>query len=166
MRIPHSVPPRSRVSWLPWICLTLTFLVGLGQAQAEEYVVYETDSSFEDVMDLVELAIQERGLYINNIMHMDEMLERTGKDLGMDEQLYTNAHSVEFCSAVLSRRMASENPARVVYCPFIVAVYTLPDDPTTYVAYRSIPESAIAGSEVMREVAEMLQGVAEGATSW
>lgn len=164
MDINHSVSRRK--PWLVLLFLTWTSLVGWSQAHAEEYAVYESDSSFEDVMDLVELAIQERGLYINNIMHMDEMLERTGKDLGMDEQLYTNAHSVEFCSAVLSRRMAMENPARVVYCPFIVAIYTLPDNPTTYVAYRSIPESAIAGSEVMREVAEMLKGVAEGATSW
>jgi uncharacterized protein (DUF302 family) len=134
---------------------------------ADEYVVYESDSSFEDVMDALKLAIEERGMYINNVMHMDEMLERTGKDLGMDEQIYKNAHSVEFCSAVLSRKMTAEDPNRIVNCPFIVSVYTLPDQPgTTHVVHRLISDAETARSAVMREVADMLKGVAEGASSW
>jgi hypothetical protein len=89
-------------------------------AQAEDYAVYESESSFEDVMDALKLAIEERGMYINNVMHMGEMLDRTGKDLGMDEQIYTHADSIEFCSAVLSRKMTAEDPTRIVNCPFIV----------------------------------------------
>ncbi|KAA6181627.1 DUF302 domain-containing protein [Thiohalocapsa marina] len=143
--------------------------LGLGSlpAWAGDYAVYESDSSFEDVMDALKLSIQERGMYINNIMHMDEMLERTGKDLGLGDAIYGSAQSVEFCSAVLSRRMTAENPARIVNCPFIVSVYTLPDQPdTTYVAYRTISDSETQGSQVMQEVAAMLEGVAEGAVSW
>jgi len=137
-------------------------------AQADDrYAVYQSDSGFEDVMDGLKLAIQERGMYINNVMHMDEMLERTGEDLGMDETIYTDAQSVEFCSAVLSRRMAAEDPVRIVNCPFIIAVYTLPQEPdTTYVAHRVIPAAETEQSEIMREVADMLQAVAEGAVSW
>lgn len=135
--------------------------------QAQEYAVYESESSFEDVMDALRLAIEERGMYINNVMHMGEMLDRTGKDLGMEQQIYVRAESIEFCSAVLSRRMTAENPARIVNCPFVAAVYTLPDQPgTTYVVHRSIPAAETAASAVMKEVADMLQGVAEGATSW
>lgn len=137
------------------------------QAPAQEYAVYESESGFEDVMDALKLAIQERGMYINNVMHMGEMLDRTGKDLGMDEQIYTHADSIEFCSAVLSRRMTAENPMRIVNCPFIVAVYTLPDQPdTTYVAHRVIPAAETENSTVMQEVADMLKAVAEGAASW
>jgi uncharacterized protein (DUF302 family) len=136
-------------------------------AQAEEYAVYESESSFEDVMDGLKLAIQERGMYINNIMHMGEMLERTGKDLGMEDPIYTKADSIEFCSAILSRKMTLENPARIVNCPFIIAVYTLPNQPdATYVAHRVIPASETDESTVMQEVADMLKAVAEGATSW
>ena len=136
-------------------------------AQAEEYAVYESESSFEDVMDALKLAIQERGMYINNVMHMGEMLERTGKDLGMEEQIYTHADSIEFCSAVLSRKMTAEDPSRIVNCPFIVAVYQTPDQPdTTYVVHRLIPASETGKSAVMQEVADMLKGVAEGAASW
>jgi uncharacterized protein (DUF302 family) len=136
-------------------------------AQAEDYAVYESESGFEDVMDALKLAIQERGMSINNVMHIGEMLERTGKDLGMDEQIYTHADSIEFCSAVLSRKMTAENPTRIVNCPFIVAVYTLPNQPdTTYLVHRLIPASETKSSAVMREVADMLEAVAEGAASW
>ena len=134
---------------------------------ADGYAVYESDSGFEDVIDGLKLAIQERGMYINNVMHMDEMLSRTGKDLGMDETLYTNAQSIEFCSAVLSRKMAAENPAHIVNCPFIIAVYTLPKVPdTTYVVHRRIPTTETESSTVMREIADMLEGVASSAVSW
>jgi uncharacterized protein (DUF302 family) len=131
------------------------------------YAVHESESEFETVMEAAKGAIAERGMYINNIMHMGEMLERTGKDLGMEEKIYERIESIEFCSAVLSRKMTSENPARAVNCPFILAVYTLPDqEGKTFVAYRKIPQGEIDASEVMAEVAEMLEGVAEGATSW
>jgi len=131
------------------------------------YAVYESDSGFETVMEGAKTAILERGMYINNIMHMGDMLDRTGKDLGMEEKIYERAESIEFCSAVLSRKMTSEDPSRIVNCPFILSVYTLPGEPDkTYVAHRLIPESEIEGSEIMAEVAEMLKGVAEGAASW
>ena len=136
-------------------------------APTEGYAIYESDSSFEDVLDGLKLAIQERGMYINNVMHMDEMLARTGKDLGMDETLYNHAQSIEFCSAVLSRKMAAENPARIVNCPFIIAVYTLPDAPgTTYVVHRRIPVAETEASQVMREIADMLEAVASSAANW
>lgn len=134
---------------------------------ADDYVVHQSEDSFTDVMDGLKLAIQERGMFINNVMHMDEMLARTGEDLGFETALFGQAHSVEFCSAVLSRKMAAEDPRRIVNCPFIIAVYTLPGEPgTTYVVHRRIPAAEREQSEAMRAVAEMLEAVAEGAVSW
>lgn len=136
-------------------------------AAADPYAVYESGSGFETVMEGAKMAIQERGMYINNIMHMGEMLERTGKDLGMGEAIYARAESIEFCSAVLSRRMTLENPARIVNCPFILSIYTLPGQPDkTFVAHRTVSAEEIAGSAIMAEVAEMLKGVAEAAVNW
>ncbi|MCF7985442.1 MAG: DUF302 domain-containing protein [Thiohalocapsa sp.] len=153
---------------LPAAAIALSlFAAPLPADEAGGYAVYQSESSFEDVMDALKLAIQERGMYINNVMHMDEMLDRTGKDLGMDEDIYTAADSIEFCSAVLSRKMTSEDPIRIVNCPFIISVYRLPDEPdTTYLAHRTFPAEEIEGSAVMKEVAEMLQGIAEAAASW
>lgn len=148
---------------LTLLCLALP----LGASAGGPYAVCESDSDFATVMEGAKMAIQERGMYINNLMHMGEMLERTGKDLGMAGQIYGDAESIEFCSAVLSRRMTMENPARIDNCPFIIAVYTLPHAPDkTYVAHKAIAPEEIAGSEVMAEVAEMLKGVADAAISW
>jgi uncharacterized protein (DUF302 family) len=149
------------------LVLGALLVAAVSTASAEEYAVYESDSGFSDVMDGLKLAIQQRGMFINNVMHMNEMLERTGEDLGLGGPLYEQAESIEFCSAVLSRKMISEDPRRIVNCPFIIAVYTLPGEPeTTYVAHRVIPSSETEQSEAMKEVAAMLQDVAEDAVSW
>jgi hypothetical protein len=98
---------------------------------------------------------------------MNEMLERTGEDLGLGGALFGEAESVEFCSAVLSRKMISEDPRSIVNCPFIIAVYTLPGQPdVTYVAHRRYASEEIEQSAAMAEVAEMLKSVAEEAISW
>lgn len=147
--------------------LSLLLLFAAAQATADDYAVYESDSSFSDVMDGLKLAIQQRGMFINNVMHMNEMLERTGADLDLGGPLFGEAESVEFCSAVLSRKMISEDPRRIVNCPFIIAVYTLPDQPNaTYVAHRKIPASETEQSTAMQEVATMLEEIAEDAVSW
>lgn len=149
--------------------LTLIALAALpiGTLGADAYAIYESESDFETVMEGAKMAIQERGMYINNVMHMDEMLERTGKDLGMDEKIYEKAQSIEFCSAVLSRKMTSEDPTRIVNCPFILSVYVLPGQPEkTYVAHRTVSDQEVQSSKIMAEVSEMLKGVADGAVSW
>ncbi len=145
--------------------ITLCALPGL--ALAAPYSVYESESDFDTVLDGAKNAIQERGLYINNIMHLGEMLERTGKDLGIGGPVYARAESIEFCSATLSRKMTEEDPHRLVNCPFILSIYNLPGQQgKTFIVHRNIPEEETASSPVMREVAEMLKGVAEGAASW
>jgi uncharacterized protein (DUF302 family) len=141
--------------------------VPLAGSAGSGYAVYESEAAFDDVLEGLKLAIEEQGMYINNVMHMSEMLERTGKDLGMDQKIYERAESVEFCSAVLSREMTSEDPARIVNCPFIISIYTLPDrDGTTFVVHREIPQDQIEGSAVMAKIAAMLKVVAGAAADW
>lgn len=136
-------------------------------AAAGGYAVYESEAAFDDVLQGLKLAIEERGMYINNIMHMGEMLERTGKDLGLGEPIYARAESIEFCSAVLSREMTSEDPARIVNCPFIISVYTLTGrEGTTFVAHREVPLDQVEGSAVMAKIAAMLKDVASAAAAW
>ncbi len=131
------------------------------------YVIYRSDSPFEDVLIGLETAIQERGMYINNVMDIGEMLKRTGKDLGMDESIFEQAKSVEFCSALLSRQMTLEDPARVVNCPFIISVYRpAGETDTTYVVHREVPAEERAASAAMAKVATMLKGLSEEAVSW
>lgn len=152
---------------MPRILSLLLFLTTLGLVQPAQcaggpYAVYRSSAQFLDVMRALQMAIEERGLYVNTIMHMGDMLARTGKDLGMDRPLFLQAETVQFCSALLSRRMTEENPARIVNCPYLISVYVLPTEPdVTYIAHRRLDQDD--PGPVMDEVEAMLEGLAKAA---
>ena len=149
------------------LLLLILIAVPTSATAADSYAVYESENDFETVIEGATMAIQERGMYINNLMHMDEMLERTGKDLGMNEKIYERASSIEVCSAVLARKMTSEDPRRIVNCPFILSIYVLPGEPDkTYVVHRKFSDGETESSPVMAEIADMLKAVAEEAIAW
>ena len=130
-------------------------------------VVYESGNDLGTVMEAAKLAIQERGMFINNVMHLSEMLDRTGKDMGFKQKIYEKAESIEFCSAVLSRKMLAEDPARIVNCPFVLSIYTLPGKRgKTYIVHRAVPPDEIAHSPAMADIAAMLDEVAQSAANW
>ncbi len=153
--------PRTR------LLLLSTLLTYFGNTWSDDpYAVYKSASPFADVMQALTMAIEEKGMYINNVMHMGEMLERTGKDLGMDQRIYAHAESIEFCSALLSRKMTSENPHRIVNCPFIISAYVLPGEAdVTYIVHRKVNMGDAEG--VMKEVASMLESLGKaGQEAW
>ena len=55
----------------------ILFAAPMSAIAGDAYAVYESENDFETVIEGATMAIQERGMYINNQMHMDEMLERT-----------------------------------------------------------------------------------------
>lgn len=131
------------------------------------YVVYTTDSAFEDVMEGLKAAIHERGLYINEVMDMGGMLKRTGEDLELGAPAYTQAKSIQFCSALLSHEMTIERPERIVNCPFVISIYERTGEPgTTYVAHREVPAPEQSSSPAMKQVAETLEALSEAAIAW
>lgn len=92
---------------------------------------------FSDVRDRVVMALENRGLVINYTAKVGDMLERTGRDVGRDRRIYANAEVLEFCSAALSRDTMEADPRNIVFCPYAIAVYTLPQVPgTVYLSYR------------------------------
>ncbi|HMM47539.1 MAG TPA: DUF302 domain-containing protein [Thiobacillaceae bacterium] len=111
-------------------------------ALADDYAkVFKTEGEFQYVRDAVEMAIEGKGIKINHTNRIAEMLERTGKDLGFTRQVYVNGEQFEFCSAVPSRRMMEADPSAITLCPYIVSVFTVPDDKHVYIAYRKPPKT-------------------------
>lgn len=112
--------------------------------QADEWMVrHRIKGNFEDTRDAVVAAIESRGLVINYISHIGDMLERTGRDLGATKKIYANAEIIEFCSARLSRQMMEMDPHNIVLCPFAISVYALPGEAdAAWVAYRKPPTAA------------------------
>jgi uncharacterized protein (DUF302 family) len=121
--------------------LVLAFLLGLSTLAAQAgdgfNVQFKTHGKFEDVFDMVKATIEGRGLNINHVNYIADMLDRTGGAVGDASQVYTHGQQFEFCSATISREMMKADPHAIVMCPYIISVYTLPNDgDTVYVAYR------------------------------
>ena len=116
------------------LCLALAAMT----ASAEEWMVKrKIAGNFADTRDTVVMAIESRGLVINYISHIGDMLARTGVDLGATRKIYDHAEIIEFCSARLSRQMMELDPHNIVLCPFAISIYTLPGEKnTTWVSYR------------------------------
>ena len=117
--------------------------------------VVTAQGKFADVRDDLVTAIEQRGLVINFVAHVGDMLERTGHDLGRKKRIYDKAEVIEFCSATASRAMMEPDPRNLVYCPYTIAVYTLPGKSgVVYLARRGYPQSA-----ELKPVAELLDGI-------
>lgn len=120
--------------------------------------VHATSGTFEDVRDFVELAITGRGMVINNVSHIGNMLQRTGRDIGAARRVYAKAEALEFCSATLSRKMMEADPRNIVFCPYTIAVYTMASRPgRVFVAYRRPPTlDDPASRKALRDVERLL----------
>ncbi|MCU7932130.1 MAG: hypothetical protein KZQ90_15110 [Candidatus Thiodiazotropha sp. (ex Codakia rugifera)] len=122
--------------------------------------VYTSEESFEDVVENIKMAIVERGLLVSGTLHVSEMLNRTAPDLGFS-QLFSKAESVEFCSALMSHKMAEAAVENIAICPFTIAVYVKQAQPEqVYVAYRS-PHLAGAGHQATKDIVNLLEGIIE-----
>lgn len=106
---------------------------------AQEMQSYTTTLSFDDVTFGLENAIANRGLRLEHVSHVGEMLERTRADVGSDTVLFQDAKVYSFCSARLSRQVMEANPMNIAYCPYDIFVAQLPDSATVTIGFRPYP---------------------------
>jgi len=126
---------------------------------------YAVKGGFDDIRDRVVMAIENRGLVLNYTAHVGTMLERTGKDIGRERQIYTHADVLEFCSASISRATMEADPRNIAFCPYAIAVYALPADPgRVHVSYRKpVAQGSASSIKALREVGTLLDGIAREA---
>lgn len=135
-------------------------LAGESIDSAGPVAVFKASGGFADVVENVKLAIEARGMLVSGTLHVSDMLNRTGPDLGY-RQVFEQAESVEFCSAVMSHRMTQAAPENMATCPFTISVYvTVAEPDQVYVAYR---RQQLAGDavKVTAAIHELLQGIVE-----
>lgn len=150
------------------LCLALpaAVLAADDEAASDNIVRYSLDSDFDSARDALEFAITNQGLVITSESHIDEMLERTGADLGQDTKVYEHAVAFEFCSAKYSRLMMETDPHNIVFCPFVISVYSLPGEPDkSYIAYRKpqTTDAEGAAKEALDQVSGFLDAIATAA---
>lgn len=143
--------------------LSLPGMSQAGSARDDYMRMYVVASSYEDARDDLELAITGRGIKINNISHIGVMLARTGKDIGAKKQVFAHAEAFEFCTARVSRATMEADPHNIVFCPYIIAVYSLPGEKNkTYISFR---RPTLVGSKAskaaLQKVEELMKGIVE-----
>lgn len=129
---------------------------------------YTKEGNFKDSREALKLAITGKGLVINNISHIGNMLQRTGKDIGAKKNVYEKAEAMEFCSAGISREMMEANVRNIVFCPFIITIYTLPEENNTvHLAYRR-PEivGSQASKDSLRAVEKLIDDIVQETLEW
>ena len=137
------------------LAILLGLSLALSAAAEDGAKVAMVKGKFADIKQDLVVAIEQRGLVINTTAHIGEMLERTGRDLGKTKKIYDQAEVIEFCSATASRTMMEADPRNIIYCPYTIAIYTLPAKPgVVYLAYRSHPETA-----PLKPVVDLLKGI-------
>jgi uncharacterized protein (DUF302 family) len=133
---------------------------GQPQKKDQPIRVYTSEESFEDVVENIKMAIIERGMLVSGTLHVSDMLNRTAPDLGFTE-VFSQAESVEFCSALISHKIARAAPENIVICPFTIAAYKRQDQPeTVFVAYR-LPMLSGDAEKVTTDILEMLDGIVQ-----
>jgi uncharacterized protein (DUF302 family) len=133
-------------------------------ADPNPLVTYTKQGKFEDVRDDLKMAIE--GKVIDYHSHLNQMLERTGKDIGSAQKIYVDAQAFVFCSASLSRKMMEADAANAGMCPYSIVVYATAKEPgKVYVAYRRIgrPDGSAASKAALKEVDGLLDAIARQA---
>lgn len=137
-----------KTSWIVALAMVAgAALYGTAQANAADVVVRSAKGEFKEVKQQVLHAIENHGLVLNYTARIGAMLERTGKDIGAAQRIYGEAEMLEFCSARASRATMEADPRNIAYCPYSIAIYTLPKEKNrVYVAYRRIEASGTGKS--------------------
>lgn len=125
---------------LKHIILAATLSVTGAVASAGDQISYTTDYSFDDVVFGLESAILDRGLKIDHISHVGEMLNRTAADVGAEVEVYSIADVYSFCSATISRQVMELDPMNIVYCPYTIFVAHVNATDEVVVGFNDYPD--------------------------
>lgn len=153
--------PRSLTGLIVAAMLAAPFAVHAAGPTPGPIARYATEGKFENVKEDLLLAIQGKGLVVDHTSHIHDMLERTGKDLGMTKTVFRQGEAYSFCSAVVSRKMMEADPHNIAFCPYVITVYALPNEPNrVYVAYRRpTPVGSDASKRSLKAVEDLLDGI-------
>ena len=121
-------------------------------AFADELVLTPSGMSFEDTTFALESAIVGRGLVVDYVSHVGEMLERTRADLGSEVVLFTNAEIYMFCSANISRQVMEADWQNVVYCPYGIQVLERPGEEVMLGYMHNSAESMGPANDLLAEI--------------
>jgi uncharacterized protein (DUF302 family) len=134
---------------------------------AQSIVRFEAKGSFDDVKQLLIVAIENQGFVVDHLSKVGEMLERTAPDLGATRKIYERAEVLEFCSANYSRKLMEADSGLLAFCPFGIGIFTLPGETdTVHLVFRRMHADGVGpqAAQTLRQVDAILRTIAEEAT--
>ena len=157
--------------------LILTFLLGLSlnafagaPAKDPLNTSYKTTRMLKDdfdfVVDNVKGAIGDRGIKINGVNYIGKMLHRTAAAVGATKDIYKYGQAYNFCSSTLSRATMEADPHNIAFCPYIITIYELKDEPgNIYITYRKpLVVGNAASKKSLKAIGDLLDGIVKDAT--
>ncbi|NNF91779.1 MAG: DUF302 domain-containing protein, partial [Boseongicola sp.] len=90
-----------------------------------------------------------KGLVIDYVSHVGDMLERTGADVGSDVKLFDDAQIFVFCSALVSREVMEVDPVNLVHCPY--GIYVADRSGEVTIGHRDFPDGPMDAVETLLE---------------
>jgi len=129
------------------LAVTVAGFSAASAVQAQDAVVTPFEGSFEDATFSVESAIVDRGLVVDYVSHVGDMLNRTGADVGSDKEIFAAADIFIFCSAVVSREVMEVDPMNIVHCPY--GIFVAEDENGVMIGYRDYPDGPMQKVELL-----------------
>lgn len=150
------------------VCTCPSYLIAQSAKVIQESPakVFQIKSSFDDVKEALIFSIENHGLVVSYTAKASDMLARTANVTGGKPAVYKQAENVFFCKATLSDKLVRESPHAVVFCPFVIGIYTLNQPKLSsntdtdagtlvYISYPRLPKSM----SMSREIEQLLESV-------
>lgn len=118
-----------------------------GSVLADGVAVTAFDGSFDDATFAVESAVIGKGLVIDYVSHVGDMLNRTGQDVGSSKEIFKSADIFMFCSARVSRQVMEADPMNIAFCPY--GIFVAEDGEGVKIGYREYPEGPMDAVEAL-----------------
>jgi uncharacterized protein (DUF302 family) len=158
-RICIRTAARAFGSMIAVLALAAVFIAApAAETRAEDRKVYAFDGSFEDAAFELESAIVDRGLVVDYVSQVGDMLSRTKDDVDGAKDLFDTATVYVFCSAVLSRKVMEADPMNIAFCPYSLFVAQQAGGGAVHVGYRTMPDGP------MKTIESLLDDIARAAT--
>ena len=145
------------------VALVAFFMASTGSSMGASAVLNEfiVEGEYEDVRYDLDDAIVSRGLTVDHISHVSDMLQRTAGVVAGARQIYVKGEQFQFCSAKLSREAMQADPANIVFCPYMVFMYERADEPgKIHIGYRKLNEIGSDESiKALNTVNTLLKGI-------
>ncbi len=153
---------RRLISLASFFLIVLGAMASAGADEAPHFKLYTIKAPFAEVKQDVLDAITGQGFVVDFNGNIGQMLDRTAEDVGATRRVYDKAELLQFCSVKASREAFEADPANLIFCPYVIVLYTLHGDPASvHVGYRRpiVVVGTLESRRALLQIEVLLDGI-------